>query len=105
MTAHGKRSTHSMRVLGRPYIGIRYAKRLLRREFYGPVIGEGSGRLRLSRCRQRRAGRVVRCLAGGMAFDAPLREIHSIELGRDGVLQYRQRSRRGRMLWSYAITP
>jgi hypothetical protein len=105
-TADGRTATHRLRVLGRPFIAIRYAKRLIRRSFVENAIGEGTGSITLSRCR-RQGPRRVRCLAA-VRFGGPgrrHREIHSIELRPDGVLQFRMRSLRGRTLWTYAITP
>jgi hypothetical protein len=102
-TADGRAATARLAVLGRPRITIAYAKRRLRREFADSLAGEGTGGLRLSNCR-RHGPRRVRCRAAFYFDFAGTREIHSIRLRHDGVLQFR-REWRGRTIWNYAITP
>jgi hypothetical protein len=102
-TADGRTATARLPLLGQPRITIAYAKRRLRREFANSLAGEGTGGLTLSNCR-RHGPRRVRCRAV-FDFDFELsRELHSIELRQDGVLQFR-REWRGSTLWNYAIPP
>ena len=104
-TADGRTATHRLRVLGRPFVAIRSAKRLMRREFTNVAIGEGTGSIRLSRCRHRGA-RHVHCVATTDydVGEGRRREIHTIALRPDGVLQLRVRTG-PRHSWTYAIQP
>ena len=102
-TADGRTATARLRLLG-PRISIAYAKRRLRREFADSRAGAGTGGLRLSECR-RHGPRRVRCRASFCVdYDIVVRELHSIVLRPDAVLQFRGQGR-GDTLWAYAITP
>jgi len=76
-TTDGRTATDRLRVLGRPFIAIRMAKRLMRREFVDFAIGEGTGSIRISRCRHQGARR-VRCVTTTNYDDGEgrRREIH-----------------------------
>ena len=104
--ADGRTATARLRLLG-PRITIAYAKRRLKREFADSIIGqEGTGGLRLSDCR-RHGPRRVRCRASFYVdYDITVRELQSIVLRPDGVLQLRKE--RSDTPWpdvTYAITP
>jgi NHL repeat len=105
-TADGRTATDRLRVLGRPFIAIRFAKRLIKREFYDVAIGEGTGSIRTSRCRHQ-GGRRVRCVATTNYDDGKgrRREVHTLALRPDGVLQLRVRTRRSHASWTYATYP
>jgi hypothetical protein len=103
-TSDGRIATDRLSVLGRPRLTISYATRRLRRAFADSVRGDGTGGLRLSDCRSR-GPRLVRCRAAfTFDFGIPIREIHSLALRPDGILQFR-RERRGRIRSASAITP
>jgi streptogramin lyase len=103
-TADRRTAAARLPVLGRPRITIAYAKRRLKREFAASFAGEGTGGLRLSNCR-RHGPRRVGCRASfRFDYDIIAIELHSIELRRDGGLQFR-RQFRGRTLSTRAILP
>jgi hypothetical protein len=104
-TTDGRTATDRLRVLGRPFVAIRLAKRLMRREFIGFAIGEGTGSIKISRCRHQGVRR-VRCVATTNYDDGDgrRREIHTIALRPDGVLQLRVLTGPG-LFWTYAIYP
>jgi hypothetical protein len=103
-TADDRIATDRLPVLGRPRLTIDYARRRIRREFADVFADDGTGGLRLSDCR-RDGPRRVYCRADfSFDFDILIREIHSLALRPDGILQFR-RERGGRTRFAHAITP
>lgn len=103
-TVDGRVAADRLSLLGRPRLTISYAMRRLRREFAESFAGDGTGGLRLSDCR-RGGPRRVHCRADfTVDFDIRTREIHSLALRPDGILQFR-RAWGGRIRSVHAIVP